>query len=281
MEIGGQRFEWGKRTYIMGILNLTPDSFSGDGLGADALAALTHARNLIEAGADILDIGGESTRPGATPVAEAAELGRVLPVLEQLHKDTALPLSIDTFKPNVARAALQAGAHIINDVMGFANPFMQELAAESQAPLVVMHSRGNPQIMQNLTDYGGDLLGELLRFFEQRMFELEKAGVSRQQIILDPGIGFAKTAAQNLEILRELPRLKALGQPLLIGVSRKAFIGKLVAGPNKEPALAAERVYGTAAAVALAIANGADIVRVHDVAAIVGAARVADAISRA
>lgn len=280
LTIAGRRFEWGRRTYLMGILNLTPDSFSGDGLGVDLDAALDQAQRFAEAGADILDLGGESTRPNAVPVSETEEEQRVLPVLEVIHAALPLPLSIDTFKPEVARAALQAGGHLLNDITGLAHPVMRTLAAESGAPVIIMHSRGNAQTMQQLTDYNGDVLGELERFFEQRLTEVEAAGVKCEKIILDPGIGFAKTATQNLEILRNLPRLRRLGYPLLIGVSRKAFIGRLVAGPGQESRPPAERVYGTVAAVTLAIAGGADIVRVHDVEALAGAIRVADAIVR-
>jgi dihydropteroate synthase len=264
----------------MGILNLTPDSFSGDGLGHDPASALEQARRFVEAGADLLDIGGESTRPRAIPVGEDEELRRVLPAIEAIHAALPLPLSIDTMKPNVARAALQAGVSIINDVTGLADPVMRTVAAESGVPVVIMHSRGTPQTMADLTDYGGDVVGELERFFEQRVAEVEAAGVSREKIILDPGIGFAKTSRHNLEILHALPRLKKLGYPLLVGVSRKAFIGKLAAGPGRESLPPPERVYGTAAAVALAIAGGADIIRIHDVAALAGAIRVADAITR-
>lgn len=278
--IGGKSFEWGRRTYLMGILNLTPDSFSGDGLNLNEGAALEQARRFVEAGVDLLDIGGESTRPRAIPVSETEEMRRVLPVLEMLSANLKLPLSIDTMKPNVARAALQAGAQIINDVTGLSNPLMRELAAESGAPVVIMHSRGTPATMMQLTDYGGDVLGELEKFFEKRMAEVEEAGVAREKIILDPGIGFAKTSQQNLEILRGLPRLRKLGRPLLLGVSRKAFVGRLVAGQGHDPAPPAERVYGTAAVVALAIAGGADIVRVHDVAEMAGVVRVADALTR-
>ena len=280
LTIAGRNFEWGRRTYLMSILNVTPDSFSGDGLHIDREAVLRRAQEFAEAGADILDVGGESTRPKATPVSETEELRRVLPAIEAISAGLNLPISIDTLKPAVAQAALKAGAHVINDVTGLADPVMRQIAAESGVPVIIMHSRGTPQTMTGLTNYGGDVLGELERFFERRIAEVEAAGVARQKIILDPGIGFAKTAAQNLEILRGLSRLRKFDRPLLVGVSRKAFIGKLVAGPGREPAPPAERVYGTSAAVALAIADGADIVRVHDVAAIAGAVRVADAITR-
>ncbi len=280
LKIAGKTFEWGRRTYLMGIINVTPDSFSGDGLSLDLNAILDQARRFAEAGADLLDIGGESTRPRATPVSEAEELRRVLPAIKAIQAELALPLSIDTLKPNVARAALQAGAHIINDVTGLSRPEMRTVAAESGAPVIIMHSRGTPQTMMNLTDYNGNVVGELERFFQERVAEVIAAGVAPEKIILDPGIGFAKTAEQNIEVLRGLPRLHALGYPMLVGVSRKAFIGKLVAGPDCEPAPPAERVYGTAAAVALVIAGGADIVRLHDITELAGAVRVADSIVR-
>ncbi len=264
----------------MGILNVTPDSFSGDGLGLDNSSVLAQASRFSLDGADILDIGGESTRPGAVPVSEEEEIGRILPALESIKTRLNLPLSIDTLKPGVARAAFQAGAHLLNDVTGLKNPSMLEFAAESKIPVVLMHSRGTPLDMMKLTDYGGDLLGNLERFFEKRLRELENAGVKPEKVILDPGLGFAKTGLQNLEVLRELPRLRRLGRPLLIGVSRKAFIGRIIAGQGREAVPPLERAFGTAAAVSLAIAGGADIVRVHDVAAISGAARVADAITR-
>ena len=280
LTIAGQSFEWGRRTYLMGILNLTPDSFSGDGLGLNLTAALAQATSFAQAGVDLLDIGGESTRPNAAPVDEAEEKRRVLPLIKALASVTQLPLSIDTFKPGTAKAALAAGAHLINDITGLADPAMQRLAAERGVPVIIMHSRGTPQTMAHLTDYGGNVLGELESFFEQRLAQLEAAGIAGAKIILDPGIGFAKTAAQNLEILRSLPRLRKLGYPLLVGVSRKAFIGRLVAGPGQASVPPSERVYGTAAAIALAIAGGADIVRLHDVLPLAGAVRVADAISR-
>ena len=279
LEIAGKTFEWGRRTYIMGIVNLTPDSFSGDGLGADPSLALEQVRQ-FGGEADILDLGAESTRPNAAPVSVAEELARLTPALKVVSPVSNCPISVDTMKPEVARAALEAGAQIINDVTGLSDPAMRELVAERGVPAIVMHMRGTPRTMMQLTDYGGDVVAALLEWFEAKLHELDRAGIRRDRVILDPGLGFAKTAAQNLEILHRLPEFKKLGQPLLVGLSRKGFIGQLVAGPQRQPPPGPERDYGTAAGVALAIAGGADIVRVHNVTAMAGAARVADAICR-
>jgi dihydropteroate synthase len=278
LEIGGQTFEWGQRTYLMGILNLTPDSFSGDGLATDLDATAAQIK-LFEPEADLLDLGAESTRPSSTPVPVEMELARLLPALAAAKRHSRLPLSVDTFKPEVARAALAAGAHIVNDITGLRDPAMRELVAEKGVPAIVMHMRGTPQTMLSLTDYGGDVVGVLLEWFDKKLDELKAAGISREKIILDPGLGFAKTFEQNLEILHRLPEFKKPGQPLLIGLSRKSFVGKLVGGKNPPPP-GPERDYGTAAGVALAIAGGADIIRVHNVPALAGAVRVADAIAR-
>jgi dihydropteroate synthase len=278
LEIAGQVFSWGQRTYLMGILNLTPDSFSGDGLATDQAAVLAQLER-FEAEADILDLGAESTRPNAAPVSAETELTRLLPALRAARARSRRVISVDTLKPAVAQAALQAGAHIINDITGLSDPAMRQLVAEWQVPAIVMHSRGTPQTMQSLTDYGGDVVGVLLEWFAARLDELEAAGIAREKVIIDPGLGFAKTARQNLEILNRLAEFKALGRPLLVGLSRKGFIGQLVGGP-KPPPPGPERDYGTAAGVALAIAGGADIIRVHNVPVLAGAVRVADAIAR-
>ncbi len=279
LEIGGQLFEWGQRTYLMGIVNLTPDSFSGDGLAENMALAVEQAQS-FEAEADLLDLGAESTRPNAAPVALEVELARLLPALRAIRAVSIRPISVDTMKPEVARAALDAGAHLVNDVTGLSHPAMRELIAERGVPVVVMHSRGTPQTMMQMTDYRGDVVGVILEWFAAKLTELARAGISSDKVIIDPGIGFAKTANQNLEILRRLPEFKALGQPLLIGLSRKGFIGRLVAGPTQPAPSGPERDFGTAAALALAIAGGADIVRVHNVPAMAGAVRVADAICR-
>jgi dihydropteroate synthase len=278
LEIAGQTLTWGSRTYLMGILNLTPDSFSGDGLATDLDATIAQIRR-FEDEADILDLGAESTRPNADPVAVEDELTRLLPAIQVARQHSHRLISIDTFKPQVARAALQAGAHIVNDINGLSDPAMRQLVAEWSAPAVVMHMRGTPQTMQSLTDYGGDVVGALLEWFEGRLNELEVAGIGREKIIIDPGIGFAKSSSQNLEILHRLKEFKALGRPVLVGLSRKGFIGQVIGGKNPSPP-GPERDYGTAAGVALAIAGGADIIRVHNVPALAGAVRVADAIAR-
>lgn len=278
LEIGGQVFTWGRRTYLMGILNLTPDSFSGDGLATDLAATLAQIER-FEAEADILDLGAESTRPNADPVSVETELARLLPAVQAARQHSRRIISVDTFKPPVALAALQAGAHLINDITGLSDPAMRQLVAERQVPAIVMHLRGTPKTMQSLTDYGSDVVGALLEWFAAKLDELAAAGIAREKIIIDPGIGFAKTARQNLEILNRLNEFKALGRPLLVGLSRKGFIGQLVGGQNPPPP-GPERDYGTAAGVALAIAGGADIIRVHNVPALAGAVRVADAIAR-
>ncbi len=279
--INGRSFVWGQRTYIMGILNITFDSFSGDGLGIDLDKTVAQALEFVKAGADILDIGGESTNPYHSQLLSAEEeLQRVLPVLKAVSAVTDVPLSIDSYKPEVARTALENGAHIINDIHGLENPLMLALAAETGVPVIAMHMRGTPQTMQQLTDYGGDVKGVLLDYFRQRLEVMTQAGLRPENIILDPGFGFAKTYEQNLELLGGLNIFTELGQPLLVGVSRKGFIGRAMAGAGQEPYPASARTYGTAAAITVAITRGADIVRVHDVAEMVPAVRMADALVR-
>lgn len=236
----------------MGIINATPDSFF-----AHSSLEEVESLSLQMQEADILDIGGESTRPDSRPVSEEEELSRVLPVIERLKSLGRAPLSIDTSKPEVARKAVQAGCSIINDVTGFQDPRMQELAAESGSHLVVMHSRGTPQTMQQMTDYEEGIVDHLKYWFEERIALLLKKGVLREKIILDPGIGFAKTALQNLAILKGISTLKALGFPLLIGLSRKSFLDKMTG--EKSP------LWATLAAGQYALLAGADILRVHDV----------------
>ena len=275
------RFDWGSRTYVMGILNITPDSFSGDGLGSDAGQTLAQARAFVEAGADIIDFGGESTRPGSRPVDAPEEMSRILPALEAVARefpDTIL--SVDTFKAEVAAAALDAGATMINDIWGLrADPELGRLAAARGAPVILMHNRSRPNdvLIDRLggsylgADYG-DLLEDVATEMEQLAQSALSAGIERDQIILDPGIGFGKTVEQNLSLLNNIGRFKALGYPILSGPSRKSFIGRLLDLPEDE------RLEGTAAAIALSITRGADIVRVHDVAAMVRVARMTDAI---
>jgi len=265
--IRGATFAWGSRTYLMGIINATPDSFSGDGLHNDAGAAAERALSFVAAGCHVLDIGGESTRPGHVPVDEAEELRRVVPVIRAVRSAVAAPISIDTFKPAVARAALDAGADIINCVWG-AIPGISDAAAESRAPLIVMHNRAAP-------DYTGDVVAEVIASLERSARDAQAFGVPAHHIIVDPGMGFGKTAAHNIQILRRLRELtSALPYAVLVGTSRKSFIGHLTGLPVER------RAFGTAASVALAIAAGADIVRVHDVAEMSTVAAVADAIVR-
>ncbi len=278
---------FGAKTYVMGILNITPDSFSGDGLAEtdDPLAAaLAQAKSFRQAGADILDVGGESTRPGSQPVDEAEELGRVIPVIEALvASEPDVIISVDTYKAGVAETALKAGAHWINDVWGLhADPNMASVAARYRAPLILMHNRSKPSNAEVQERLGGryigmhydNLLDDVCRELMDSVALAHAGGVQDRQIILDPGIGFGKTVEQNLELIDRLGEIRSLGYPVLLGPSRKGFIGYTLDLPPNE------RVEGTAAAVAIGIARGADIVRVHDVAPMVRVARMADAIVR-
>lgn len=270
-----------KKTHVMGVVNATPDSFSGadDYVVAgrvEAERATAHAARMVQAGADIIDIGGESTRPGAAAVDEEEELRRVMPIIEGLAGDDAtrnVPVSIDTRKPAVAEKALAAGAAIINDVGGFRDEEMIAVAAESPTcGLVVMHMKGEPQTMQEQPHYD-DLVGEIYDWLAERTEALTAAGVERTRIAIDPGVGFGKTFEQNLELLRRLHELSSLGFPLVVGTSRKAFIGAALGAADPR-----DRVEGTAATAAVAVMNGAQIVRVHDVAEMARVARMADAI---
>ena len=283
MQIGNRTFVWGARTYIMGIINVTPDSFSGDGLAGNVEEAVAQAIRFVEEGADILDIGGESTRPGSQPISEEEELSRVMPVLKRLVKEVDVPISIDTYKARVAREAIEAGASMVNDVWGLRmDPDMAKVIAEYNVPVVVMHNRSNPKNAVQEARLGGryvgieyqDLMADIVRELEYSIGLALDAGVDFEKIIVDPGIGFGKTVEQNLEILRRLGELKVLGRPILLGTSRKSVIGYVLNLPPNE------RVEGTAATVALGIAAGADIVRVHDVKAMARVAKMADAIVR-
>ena len=274
-----QEFEWGKRTYIMGVLNVTPDSFSDGGQFNTLDAALTQAQKMLAAGVDIIDIGGQSTRPGSEQISLEEELNRVIPAVELLRSQpnelASIPLSIDTTRADVARAAIEAGADLINDISGATfEPEMLSVVAKLDVPIVLMHIRGTPKTMQQLTDYQ-DLIGEISQFFQERIQAAKTAGIDPKNIILDPGIGFAKTYEQNLEIIRHLPKFKSLGFPLLVGPSRKSFIGHIL--NEKDPQ---KRVWGTAAACVAAIVGSGDILRVHDVKEMVDVCRVADAIYR-
>jgi dihydropteroate synthase len=266
LKLRAGEIRWGGRTYIMGILNVTPDSFSGDGL-VDTRAATAHAVAQWNAGADILDVGGESTRPGHHRIDDAAEIARVVPVIEALSERLAkAPISIDTYKPVVARAARAAGAEIVNSVWGASDELL-DVVAELRMPIVAMHN-------QIGTAYEGCVVDEVLRYLEDCAIRATARGITPERIVLDPGIGFGKTADQNLAVLRALPRLVALGFPTMVGTSRKSTIGKLT---GREPM---ERVHGSVATTALAVSAGIDMVRVHDVAAARDAVAVADAIVR-
>jgi dihydropteroate synthase len=265
-EIGGRRFDWGSRTYVMGIVNVTPDSFSGDGIGSDVDAAVTQGLRMVGDGADMLDVGGESTRPGHVPVTTAEEISRTESVVRLLARDAGVPVSIDTYKLEVADVAVAAGAAILNDVWGLArSPAIADLAAAHGRALVLMHNHEG-------TEYRGDLMEEIKRFLARAASRAVAAGVPREKVILDPGIGFGKTADQNWEVMRRFAELRELGHPILVGTSRKSFIGKLLDLP------VTERLEGTLATNVAAILRGADIVRVHDVLEVTRAVRVADRI---
>lgn len=278
---GGTQFKWGDRTYLMGVLNVTPDSFSDGGQFNTLEAALRQAHTLAASGADVLDIGGQSTRPNAEDVSLDEELRRVIPVIQAIRNGFAsfpplsIPISVDTTKAAVAQAAIAAGANIVNDISGATyDPEMLTTVAKLGVPLILMHIRGTPKTMQQLTDYT-DVVGEICAFLEDRVKAAIAHGIPPAHLAIDPGIGFAKTYAQNLEIFQRLPELKRLGYPVLVGPSRKSFIGHLLNQPDPQ-----QRVWGTAAACCGAIAGGADILRVHDVQEMRQVCQVADALWR-
>ena len=263
-DIGGRRFDWGSRTYVMGIINTTPDSFSGDGVGTDQERAVAQGLRMVSEGADMLDVGGESTRPGHQPISVADEIARTEAVVARLAREAGVPVSIDTYKLEVAEAAVAAGATIVNDVWGLTrSPALAQIAATNDCALVLMHN-------QDGTDYAGDLMEEIKRFLRASVDRAVKAGVPRERVLVDPGIGFGKTAEHNWVVMRRLAELRELDQPILIGTSRKSFIGKLLDLPI------GERVEGTAATTTAAILRGADVVRVHDVRQMMRVVRVAD-----
>lgn len=278
--IRGQTFDWGTKTYLMGILNVTPDSFSDGGLFDSVDAAVAQGQALVAAGMDILDLGGQSTRPNAVDLGLEEELNRVVPVVKALRASSSMlmskiPISVDTTKAAVAEAAIAAGADIINDVSGATyDPEMLATAARLGVPIILMHLRGTPQTMQQLTDYE-DLVGEVVTFLKERIDAALAAGVLPHHIAVDPGIGFAKTGAQSLELLKKLSAFTTLNAPILVGPSRKSFIGGILNQPDPKA-----RVWGTAAACCAAIAGGADILRVHD-GVMHDVCRVADAVWRA
>jgi dihydropteroate synthase len=287
LQIGPANFVWGSKTYVMGIINVTPDSFSGDGLIQNdqwLRQVVEQARGFAREGAHLLDVGGESTRPGAEPVPTGEELRRVIPAIKALVNETDLPLSIDTYKAEVASAAVEAGAHLVNDVWGLRmDSAMAGFCAQHQVPVIVMHNRSRPRDAVQGTRLGGrfvgtaynDLLADVANELKISIDLAKQAGIPDKHIIIDPGIGFGKTVEQNLALLNRLDTLKSLGYPLLIGPSNKSFIGFTLDLP------ADERVEGTAAAIAVGIARGADIIRVHNVRAMSRVAKMTDAIIRA
>lgn len=263
---GGTTFRWGERTYVMGVINVSPDSFSGDGL-ASVDAALAQAKRFAAEGVDMLDVGGESTRPGSAPISVDEELRRVIPVLERLADEIALPLSVDTYKFDVARQALDAGAQMMNDIWGLKRePRLAEMAAERGVPIILMsNQRDRPR---------RNIISAVLSDFVRSIDLTLDAGVAWENIIVDPGIGFGKTLEQNLELVRRLDELKPLGRPILLGTSRKSMIGLVLDLPVEQ------RLEGTAASTAIGIAKGADIIRVHDAREMMRVCRMSDAIMR-
>lgn len=274
MNCRGKTLTFGEYTHVMGILNVTPDSFSDGGHYLDADRAVAHAKAMVAEGATLIDIGGESSRPGAVPVPAEEELSRVVPVIRALAGAVDVPLSVDTYKACVARHALEAGAHLVNDITALhGDAEMAAVVAEMEAGVILMHIQGTPRTMQ-LAPHYDDVVDEIRQWLQARVQLAEASGIAPERIIADPGIGFGKTTAHNLEILKRLDAFRELGKPMLIGTSRKAFIGTVLDLPLEE------RIEGTVATVCWAIAHGADIVRVHDVKAVSRAARMTDALYR-
>jgi len=271
--VQGREYNLSARGMIMGVLNVTPDSFSDGGTHPDVQAAVSHGLAMVAEGADILDIGGESTRPGAAAVGEAGELRRVIPVIQRLRAETSALISVDTMKAGVARAALAAGADIINDVNGLRDPEMLRVVAESQAGVVVMHMKGEPRTMQANPMYE-DVLAEVGAFFEERLHTLTGAGIDPERVAMDPGFGFGKTLEHNLTLLRNLPALGATARPLVVGVSRKSMIAKLLGEEAME-----KRYWPTVALTAWMREAGAHVVRVHDIKPNVESMRMVEAIA--
>ena len=264
----------GPRALVMGILNVTPDSFSDGGRFFDQEAAVTRGIEMVEEGADLVDVGGESTRPGAGAVSVPDELNRVVPVIKRLAAEVDVPISVDTRKSEIAQAALEAGASIVNDVSAGSDPRMIEVVRSSGAGMVLMHMRGEPATMTDLTDYR-DVVGEVRSYLSERVEAVVRSGIERVQLAVDPGLGFAKTTPQSLLLMKDISVFAGIGRPLLVGPSRKSFVGHVV-GTEVD-----DRVDGTAGAVAWLVANGANIVRVHDVRAMVHVVRMVEAIRRA
>ncbi len=277
VELGSCKLRLGARAHITGVVNLTPDSFSGDGLCCSATgcyplsAVLDHAGQLAGDGADIIEVGGESSRPGARPVTVKEELSRVIPAIKAISKKIKVPLAVDTCKPEVARAAMDNGATLINDITGLKDPKMAKIAARCKAGVVIMHMKGNPRTMQKNPKYAS-LIDEIIEYLNSAIERAMTAGIDREKIIIDPGICFGKTLEHNLEILRKLGEFRVLGRPIMVGTSRKSFIGKIL------NAAADERVFGTVASCVLAVKNGAKLVRVHDVKEVKQALRIIESV---
>ena len=274
MDCRGKELSFGQRTLIMGILNVTPDSFSDGGCYLGVAAAIDHAKEIAKDGADVIDVGGESSRPGASPASAEEELARVLPVVEGLADEISVPISIDTCKSEVARRALETGAHIVNDITALqGDAEMAKVVAEMGAGVILMHMRGTPRTMQQSPVYD-DVVSDISSWLQRRIEYAETEGIPPDRIVVDPGIGFGKTVDHNLEILRRLDEFHHLNKPVLIGTSRKSFIGKILDLPVNS------RIEGTAATITWAIAHGADMVRVHDVKTMRRVARMTDALCR-
>jgi dihydropteroate synthase len=272
LEIGQRVLDLSSRTHLMGVLNVTPDSFSDGGKFFKLEEAVKQGLQLAEEGAEIIDVGGESTRPGSEPIAIEEELRRVIPVIEELTKRIKMPISIDTYKSRVAKEALDSGASMVNDISGLRyDPEMKKVIAEYDVPLVLMHIKGTPKNMQENPKYE-NLLEDIKSYLNQSISIAEEAGIGEDKIIIDPGIGFGKTLNDNLKILKNLREFKSLGRPIMIGVSRKSFIGKILDLPTDE------RLEGSLASMAVAIMNGANILRVHDVKESKRVAKLVDAI---
>jgi dihydropteroate synthase len=280
LRLASRTLRLGERTLIMGILNVTPDSFFGGGRYLDAQSAVSRAFELEQAGADILDIGGESTRPGADPISVEEEVARVMPVIESLRGKLRIPVSLDTQKAKVAEAGLKAGAEIVNDVSGLrADPELAEVVRRHRAPLILTHMRGSPKSMHR-GPFARDVMRDILQGLRASIRVARRAGIPESKLLLDPGIGFGKNYRQNFEVLARLHQLARLGYPVVVGVSRKGFIGWALA-EKRQPWPPEKRQWGTAAAVTAAILNGAHVVRVHDVSEAAQISRIADAIASA
>ncbi len=277
LKLNSRTLVLGERTLVMGVLNVTPDSFSDGGKFLQPESAIEQAFAIERAGADLLDIGGESTRPGSVETSASEELDRILPVLEALRGRLKIPISVDTRRTSVAELAIRAGAELVNDVSGLrSDPRIAEVAARHRVPLILMHMRGEPRTMQE-RGFARDVMKDVMQGLRKSVAVARKAGIAKSQIIVDPGIGFGKSFAQNYELLEKLPQLAKLGYPILVGTSRKGFLGATLARDGK-PAPPEERIWGTAATVTASILSGAHIVRVHDVLEMVQVVRVADCV---